>query len=90
MPSLRTLTSPPRMRLFPTRSTLSTFGGSFTALGGEDDNWPQGRNVTNYQFSDDVSITRGRHSFQFGAYFRRDDVTDYSPSIDTTPFARSR
>ena len=43
--------------------------------------------MTNYQFTDDVSITHGRHSFQFGGYFRRDDVTDYSPSIETTPLA---
>jgi hypothetical protein len=75
--------------LVPYALDFSNFGGSFTGLGGEDNNWPQGRNVTNYQFSDDVSITRGRHTFQFGAYFRRDDVTDYSPSIFTTPFAEA-
>jgi Carboxypeptidase regulatory-like domain len=75
--------------LVPYALNFSAFGGSFTGLGGEDNNWPQGRNVTNYQFSDDVSISRGRHTFQFGAYFRRDDVTDYSPSIFTTPFAEA-
>jgi Carboxypeptidase regulatory-like domain len=64
---------------------LTFTNGSFTGLGGEDNDWPQGRNVTNYQFSDDVSISHGRHTFQFGAYFRRDNVTDYSPSINTTP-----
>ncbi len=72
--------------LVPYSLNFSDFGGSFTGLGGEDYNFPQGRNVTNYQFSDDVSISRGRHTFQFGAYFRRDDVTDYSPSLFTTPF----
>jgi hypothetical protein len=71
--------------LVPYALNFTAFGGSFTSLGGEDNNWPQGRNVTNYQFSDDVSISHGRHTVQFGAYFRRDDVTDYSPSINTTP-----
>jgi Carboxypeptidase regulatory-like domain len=75
--------------LVPYALNFSAFGGSFTGLGGEDNDWPQGRNVTNYQFSDDVSISRGRHTFQFGAYFRRDDVTDYSPSVFTTPFAEA-
>jgi Carboxypeptidase regulatory-like domain len=73
--------------LVPYALNFSDFGGSFTGLGGENDSFPQGRNVTNYQFSDDVSISRGRHTLQFGAYFRRDDVTDYSPSLFTTPFA---
>src|SRR6202789_3079613 len=71
--------------LVPYALNFTDLGGSFTALGGEDNDWPQGRNVTNYQFSDDVSISHGRHPIQFGGYFRRDDVTDYSPSIFTTP-----
>ena len=73
--------------LVPYTLDFIPFGGNFTTLGGEDFEFPQGRNVTNYQFTDDVSITHGRHSFQFGGYFRRDDVTDYSPSIETTPLA---
>jgi hypothetical protein len=71
--------------LLPYVLNFNAFGGTFTTLGGEDFDFPQGRNVTNYQFSDDVSISHGRHTFQFGAYFRRDDVTDYSPSVLTTP-----
>jgi hypothetical protein len=71
--------------LVPYGLNFNALGGNFTALGGIDYNWPQGRNVTNYQFADDVSITHGRHTIQFGAYFRRDDVTDYSPGLFTTP-----
>jgi Carboxypeptidase regulatory-like domain len=71
--------------LIPYVLDFAGFGGTFNTLGGEDDNFPQGRNVTNYQFSDDVSISHRRHTIQFGAYFRRDDVTDYSPSVLTTP-----
>jgi hypothetical protein len=48
--------------------------------GGLDIIWPQGRNVTGYQFTDDVSWNHGNHNIQFGWTIRRDDVTDYSPS----------
>jgi len=54
------------------------FGGF---VGGENHIWPQGRNVTGYQFADDVSWNRGAHTIKFGFSFRRDDVTDYDPSV---------
>jgi hypothetical protein len=52
--------------------------------GGENFVWPQGRNVTGYQFQDDVSWTKGKHTLSVGWTVRRDDVTDYSPSEFTT------
>jgi hypothetical protein len=41
-------------------------------------NWevPQGRDTTQYQFLDDFSWTRGRHTIRLGASFRRADVSD--------------
>lgn len=65
--------------------TVAWIDGSYNLLGGLNYVWPQGRNVTNYQFIDDLSVIRGRHSLKFGYYFRRDDVTDYSPGVETTP-----
>lgn len=65
--------------------SVSWVDGSFNGLGGLNYVWPQGRNVTNYQFIDDLSVIHGRHSLKFGYYFRRDDVTDYSPGVLTTP-----
>jgi hypothetical protein len=53
-------------------------------VGGADFAFPQGRNVTGYQFSDDLSWTRGNHTLKFGYTFRRDDVTDYTPSEHVT------
>ena len=41
--------------------------------------WPQGRNVTQYQISDDLSWLKGRHNLKFGVNFRRNDITDYTP-----------
>ncbi|HEY3974517.1 MAG TPA: carboxypeptidase regulatory-like domain-containing protein [Candidatus Sulfotelmatobacter sp.] len=51
--------------------------------------WPQGRNVTQYQVSDDYSWQRGSHSLKFGANYRRNDITDYTPGgfLGTIPLA---
>ena len=56
-------------------------------VGGLNFIWPQGRNVTGYQFTDDVNWNHGNHNIQFGWTMRRNDVTDYSPSVTTTPEA---
>ena len=47
--------------------------------------FPQGRNVTQYQFIDDFSWTKGNHAFKFGANFRRYDITDYAFSTVNNP-----
>ena len=49
-------------------------------VGGEDWPFPQGRNVTGYQFTDDLSWTKGKHTVKVGYAFRRDDITDYTDS----------
>lgn len=59
-------------------------GGSFYDLGRDLNDWPQGRNVTQYQIIDDFSKAYGRHSLKFGVNFRRNDITDYSPGLFTT------
>ena len=40
--------------------------------------FPQGRNITQYQFIDDFSWTHGNHTFKFGEQFRRYDVSDHN------------
>jgi hypothetical protein len=47
--------------------------------------WPEGRNVTQYQFGDDFSYTRGRHTLKAGFAFKKDDVTDADTGVLTTP-----
>ena len=71
--------------------TLSTFpttlifdDGSLQTLGGEDNLWPEGRKVTQMQFSDDVSKFLGKHSLKFGALFRRNDVSDHDNGIESS------
>jgi len=46
--------------------------------------WPQGRDVTGYQFQDDLSWTKGKHTVSIGWDMRRDDITDYSPQEYTS------
>ncbi len=40
--------------------------------------FPQGRNVTQYQFIDDFTWTHGKHNLKFGENFRRYDVNDHN------------
>jgi outer membrane receptor protein involved in Fe transport len=40
--------------------------------------FPQGRNITQYQFIDDFTRIHGSHNFKFGANFRRYDVSDHN------------
>ena len=60
-------------------------GSAFNFLGGLDYIWPQGRNVEGYQIIDDLSINHGNHTVKVGWSIRRDDVTDYSPQVNTSP-----
>ena len=59
--------------------------GSFTTLGGQGYAWPEGRDVTQYQFNDDVSWNKGKHYLAFGFIYKRDDVTDKDVGLFTTP-----
>ncbi len=63
---------------------LDFLGGELESPGSatgssEYSSWPQGRNVTQYQVSDDYGWQKGKHSLKFGANFRRNDITDYTP-----------
>ena len=50
---------------------------NYTGLGGINYAFPQGRNATQYQFVDDLSVTSGNHNLKFGGNFRRNDLSDY-------------
>ena len=63
---------------------LNFLGGEFQSPGSatgssEYSSWPQGRNTTQYQVSDDYSWIKGKHNLKFGVNFRRNDITDYTP-----------
>jgi hypothetical protein len=88
----------PALSLFP--GNLAFSDGSMTNIGfgsgnpggfGQDFLFPQGRNVTQWGLVDDLSVTRGNHSFKMGVNFRRDDISDHTaselalyPAVSTT------
>jgi hypothetical protein len=53
-------------------------GTNFPNIVGAQYDFPQGRNITQYQFIDNLTWTHGHHSFKFGANFRRYDVSDHN------------
>jgi len=58
--------------------SLSFYDGTLTDLNGNNVSFPQGRNITQYQFVDDFSWIRGRHNLKVGVNFRRDDISDHT------------
>jgi len=69
---------------FPYSLAFSQDDGSFYDLDYEGYLWPQGRNVTQYQFNDDLSWTKSKHSMSFGFIFKRNDVTDHGLGVLNT------
>jgi outer membrane receptor protein involved in Fe transport len=69
---------------FPTYLSSLLDGGSngsaaFAGNGvlGLPNSYIDGRNVSQYQFVDDLSWVKGNHTFRFGYDFRRNDISDY-------------
>ena len=61
-------------------------GSSISPIGGEDFEWEQGRNVTEYQVIDDFSLTKGSHTIKAGMNYHRNDVTDLSFGVLNNPW----
>jgi hypothetical protein len=57
----------------------------FTALGGLDYNWVQGRRAMRFHLNDHLSWVAGRHEFKFGVSSRRLRINDFDFSTYTTP-----
>jgi hypothetical protein len=57
----------------------------FTTIGGNDNTYPQGRKVTQWQINDNVTWTRGNHTWKFGINTRRLDASNYDLGEGTAP-----
>jgi hypothetical protein len=68
---------------FPTTIAFAD-GAPFNNLGGGNNVYPQGRNVTQYQFVDDFSWTKGAHGIKFGVNFRRNDISSFAAGPGTS------
>lgn len=72
--------------LFPTAFELGGAGASInggggtslTSMGIDWNAFPQGRDVGQFQLTDDLSVIKGNHTFKFGENFRRNRVTDFT------------
>jgi outer membrane receptor protein involved in Fe transport len=71
------------LKAFPTTIAFAD-GAPFTNLGGSDNAYPQGRNVTQWQLVDDFSWTKGNHGIKFGVNFRRNDISSFAAGGNTS------
>ena len=57
----------------------------FTTIGGNNNTYPQGRKVTQWQINDNLTWTHGKHTWKFGINTRRLDVSNYDLGEGTVP-----
>jgi len=62
---------------FPIVLTSGSDSVPFTAIGGLNNTFPQGRKVTQWQINDNLTWTLGPHTLHFGINTRRVDTSDY-------------
>src|ERR1019366_7079990 len=77
-------------KLFPTAFFFNdggANGGGFYQMGSSWNSFPQGRDVGQAQLTDDLSITRGRHTIKVGENFRRNRVSDFGLLSGTTGYS---
>ncbi len=72
---------------FPIVLEAGSSNAPFTNIGGNDNTYPQGRKVTQWQINDNLDWTRGKERYRFGINTRRIDVSDYDLGEGTVPTA---
>jgi len=70
---------------FPIVLTSGSSSVPFTTIGGNDNTYPQGRKVTQWQINDNLTWTRGEHTWKFGINTRRLEVSNYDLGEGTVP-----
>ncbi|NYF80875.1 hypothetical protein HDF17_003195 [Granulicella arctica] len=70
---------------FPIVLTAGSANAPFTTLGGNNNTYPQGRKVTQWQINDNLIWTQGKNTYKFGINTRRIDVSDYDLGEGTVP-----
>jgi hypothetical protein len=72
---------------FPIVLMAGTNSAPFTTMGGDNNTYPQGRKVTQWQINDNLMWTRGKDTYKFGINTRRIDVSDYDLGEGIVPTA---
>ena len=70
---------------FPIVLTSGSDSVPFTTIGGNNNTYPQGRKVTQWQINDNLTWTHGKHTWKFGINTRRVDVSNYDLGEGTVP-----
>lgn len=73
------------LQTFPIVLAGGTANAPFTTIGGNNNTYPQGRKVTQWQINDNLIWTRTRHTLKFGINTRRIDVSNYDLGQGTVP-----
>ncbi len=73
------------LETFPIMLTPGSDSVPFTTIGGLNDTFPQGRKVTQWQINDNLTWTRGKHTWKLGINTRRLDISDYDLGEGTVP-----
>jgi hypothetical protein len=71
---------------FPVTLAAGSNDAPFTAIGGNDNTYPQGRKVTQWQINDNLIWSRDRSTYKVGINTRRIDVSDYDLGEGTVPY----
>lgn len=70
---------------FPLVLTSGSDSVPFTTIGGDNNTYPQGRKVTQWQINDNLTWTRGKHTWKFGINTRRLDTSNYDLGEGVVP-----
>ena len=74
-------------QIFPIVLVAGSANAPFTTVGGNDNTYPQGRKVTQWQINDNLDWTQAKQSYRFGINTRRIDVSDYDLGEGIVPTA---
>jgi hypothetical protein len=72
-------------RSFSIVLTAGSSNAPFTTIGGNDNTYPHGRKVTQWQINDNLIWTRGRNTYKLGVNTRRIDASDYDLGEGSVP-----
>jgi hypothetical protein len=75
------------LKTFPIILAAGSNQAPFTTIGGLNNIYPQGRNVTQWQVNDNLDWIRGKQEYRFGINTRRVDVSDYDLGVGSVPAA---
>ena len=73
------------LETFPIVLASASDSVPLTTIGGNDNTYPQGRKVTQWQINDNLTWTHGKHSLKLGINTRRLDASNYDLGEGTAP-----